>query len=118
MIAFCWGVFFMVLPPFVLSPGLAGLSCADDADGLRHDTDVVGNGFAHIGLVLLWDLAESIVDAVQYLLLLFLAHGITSNIDFRRTLFYNQNTASQTEPCRKEGLAWLNILPVCITAIS
>ena len=76
----------------------AGLACVDDADGLCHDTDVVGNGSSHIGLVLFRDLAEGIVDFSQDFLLLFLAHGITSNIDFRRSLFYNQNTASQTEP--------------------
>lgn len=85
-------------PLFVPARLSAGLACVDDADGLCHDTDVVGNGSSHIGLVLFRDLAEGIVDFSQDFLLLFLAHGITSNIDFRRSLFYNQNTASQTEP--------------------
>lgn len=82
---------------FPLSPGLAGLACIHDANGLCHDTDVVGNGSAHICLVLLRDLAEGCMDVAQDLLLLFFTHGITSNIDFSFTLSYNQITASQTE---------------------
>jgi hypothetical protein len=65
---------------FVSARLSAGLACGHDADGLCHDTDVVGNGSSHIGLVPLRDLAEGIVDFSQDFLLLFLAHGITSGI--------------------------------------
>ena len=58
--------------------GLAGLISVDDADGLRHDTDVVGDGSAHVGLELLGNLTQSVPDASQDFLLLFFGHFIAS----------------------------------------
>ena len=58
--------------------GLAGLIRIDDSDGLRHDTDVVGDGSAHVGLELLGNLTQSVPDAAQDFLLLFFGHLITS----------------------------------------
>ena len=73
----------MTLPPYVLPQLSLGHIGVYDADGLCHDTDVVGDGLAHIGLELFGDLAESIPDAAQDFLLLLFAHGITSmlNVD-------------------------------------
>ena len=68
----------MVRTSFGSARGLAGLACVDDADGLGHHTDVVGNGSAHVGLELFGNLAQRVPDAAQDLLFLLFAHGSTS----------------------------------------
>ena len=65
-------------PLFFPSPGLAGLACLDNSDGLSHDADIMGDSLCHFCLVLLRDLAQGFMDAAQDFPLLFFAHGITS----------------------------------------